>query len=112
MPNREISSAAPILRAVWRTWAIAAAIALTSAATAINAADALAFPPEHHPWGRFPVGSWKVVRTTSEALDEKGRSEEHTSELQSPDHLVCRLLFEKKKNRKTGYKPRLVAGTL
>src|SRR5947208_6313112 len=31
------------------------------------------------------------------------RSEEHTSELQSPDHLVCRLLLEKKKkinNRK------------
>src|SRR5258708_22978856 len=25
------------------------------------------------------------------------RSEEHTSELQSPDHLVCRLLLEKKK---------------
>src|SRR5438552_9300662 len=39
------------------------------------------------------------------------RSEEHTSELQSPDHLVCRLLLEKKKktrkNRKcvdNGYK--------
>src|SRR5258708_21792868 len=28
-----------------------------------------------------------------------GRSEEHTSELQSPDHLVCRLLLEKKKTR-------------
>src|SRR5258708_26949456 len=27
------------------------------------------------------------------------RSEEHTSELQSPDHLVCRLLLEKKKAR-------------
>src|SRR5207244_8536493 len=27
------------------------------------------------------------------------RSEEHTSELQSPDHLVCRLLLEKKKKR-------------
>src|SRR5258708_14445639 len=27
-----------------------------------------------------------------------GRSEEHTSELQSPDHLVCRLLLEKKKH--------------
>src|SRR5574344_3126816 len=34
-------------------------------------------------------------------LGKKGfpvRSEEHTSELQSPDHLVCRLLLEKKKN--------------
>src|SRR5258708_9541842 len=29
------------------------------------------------------------------------RSEEHTSELQSPDHLVCRLLLEKKKNDTT-----------
>src|SRR5258708_18429549 len=31
-------------------------------------------------------------------MDSK-RSEEHTSELQSPDHLVCRLLLEKKKKR-------------
>src|SRR5258708_18594537 len=31
----------------------------------------------------------------SAAADQ--RSEEHTSELQSPDHLVCRLLLEKKK---------------
>src|SRR5690348_17631741 len=29
------------------------------------------------------------------------RSEEHTSELQSPVHLVCRLLLEKKKKKKT-----------
>src|SRR5438552_7402475 len=28
----------------------------------------------------------------------RARSEEHTSELQSPDHLVCRLLLEKKKD--------------
>src|SRR5258708_25215360 len=33
-----------------------------------------------------------------DALDHV-RSEEHTSELQSPDHLVCRLLLEKKKKR-------------
>src|SRR5256885_3311320 len=30
-----------------------------------------------------------------------GRSEEHTSELQSPCNLVCRLLLEKKKNENT-----------
>src|SRR5258708_14095303 len=30
---------------------------------------------------------------------ERVRSEEHTSELQSPDHLVCRLLLEKKKKQ-------------
>src|SRR5207244_9298944 len=29
------------------------------------------------------------------------RSEEHTSELQSPDHLVCRLLLEKKKTKRS-----------
>src|SRR5258708_18121792 len=31
------------------------------------------------------------------------RSEEHTSELQSPDHLVCRLLLEKKKKESMNY---------
>src|SRR5437764_9112053 len=33
------------------------------------------------------------------ALTYYGRSEEHTSELQSPMYLVCRLLLEKKKNK-------------
>src|SRR5258708_27387253 len=33
----------------------------------------------------------------ADAQPQTGRSEEHTSELQSPDHLVCRLLLEKKK---------------
>src|SRR5258708_10904540 len=33
------------------------------------------------------------------SADRLRRSEEHTSELQSPDHLVCRLLLEKKKTR-------------
>src|SRR5690348_18010298 len=33
--------------------------------------------------------------------DDEGRSEEHTSELQSPVHLVCRLLLEKKKKEST-----------
>src|SRR5258708_9419949 len=32
------------------------------------------------------------------------RSEEHTSELQSPDHLVCRLLLEKKKKKNNSFK--------
>src|SRR2546426_4607042 len=32
---------------------------------------------------------------------ERGRSEEHTSELQSPCNLVCRLLLEKKKHRRS-----------
>src|SRR5438552_14614832 len=39
------------------------------------------------------------AQTLVEALPwlQRFRSEEHTSELQSPDHLVCRLLLEKKK---------------
>src|SRR5258705_4306059 len=40
----------------------------------------------------FPsVGAWKTRQ------NKTGRSEEHTSELQSLRHLVCRLLLEKKK---------------
>src|SRR5690625_6023052 len=34
---------------------------------------------------------------TDEVEEDEGRSEEHTSELQSRGHLVCRLLLEKKK---------------
>src|SRR5258708_17435113 len=41
------------------------------------------------------VGNQVNYNLVSNAL----RSEEHTSELQSPDHLVCRLLLEKKKKR-------------
>src|SRR3989442_8366677 len=40
---------------------------------------------------RQPVGDFR------EAVEARGRSEEHTSELQSRPHLVCRLLLEKKK---------------
>src|SRR5258708_18722156 len=36
----------------------------------------------------------RMLDTTQHAF---GRSEEHTSELQSPDHLVCRLLLDKEK---------------
>src|SRR5690348_17644032 len=37
--------------------------------------------------------------------DRRDRSEEHTSELQSPVHLVCRLLLEKKKKTHKGHRP-------
>src|SRR5258708_12962914 len=37
---------------------------------------------------------------TAKLLEPAVRSEEHTSELQSPDHLVCRLLLEKKQSPK------------
>src|SRR5258708_14387297 len=42
----------------------------------------------------IPAGIAIAAQTISAT---KARSEEHTSELQSPDHLVCRLLLEKKK---------------
>src|SRR5258708_10562790 len=38
------------------------------------------------------------ARKTAHQRIGQERSEEHTSELQSPDHLVCRLLLEKKKS--------------
>src|SRR5256885_8988065 len=41
--------------------------------------------------------------TNLEARNELGRSEEHTSELQSPCNLVCRLLLEKKKKTMRQY---------
>src|SRR5207244_12680409 len=40
----------------------------------------------------------RSVYPEPQARDQRNRSEEHTSELQSPDHLVCRLLLEKKKH--------------
>src|SRR5256885_11079292 len=39
-----------------------------------------------------------LARVETLVVDKTGRSEEHTSELQSPCNLVCRLLLEKKKN--------------
>src|SRR6266516_7796559 len=41
------------------------------------------------------------TRRTRSPRDGTSRSEEHTSELQSPYDLVCRLLLEKKKNQQT-----------
>src|SRR5258708_12189010 len=41
-----------------------------------------------------------IARAARCPARRRGRSEEHTSELQSPDHLVCRLLLEKKKKCK------------
>src|SRR5437763_10812597 len=41
-----------------------------------------------------------INRLAWQCLCLRGRSEEHTSELQSPMYLVCRLLLEKKKKKK------------
>src|SRR5437016_7888663 len=47
---------------------------------------------------RRPFGPWLHRIVVNRAID---RSEEHTSELQSLTNLVCRLLLEKKKKKKT-----------
>ena len=44
------------------------------------------------------------LKQTYDLWWNKLRSEEHTSELQSRTNLVCRLLLEKKKNKKTTQK--------
>src|SRR5215216_8205180 len=59
-------------------------------------------PPGAGPSGRtagmsLPVGSGGRQGGRAPSVE---RSEEHTSELQSPDHLVCRLLLEKKKKKR------------
>src|SRR5438552_14805020 len=51
-----------------------------------------------HPGDRDELDPLMLAMVTLDVEHE--RSEEHTSELQSPDHLVCRLLLEKKKLRK------------
>src|SRR5258708_27330454 len=49
-------------------------------------------------------GEWPGSAFAS-VVCEGGRSEEHTSELQSPDHLVCRLLLEKKNAKEAQSRP-------
>src|SRR5207244_12578842 len=53
-----------------------------------------AFPPARR---RLPRQRGRHRAGGNAGYDLLDRSEEHTSELQSPDHLVCRLLLEKKK---------------
>src|SRR2546426_2534190 len=44
--------------------------------------------------------TFEVLSALGNLYYDNGRSEEHTSELQSPCNLVCRLLLEKKKKKK------------
>src|SRR5688500_19421535 len=71
------------------------------------AARMTACPPRYHrpPRTRSPVGVG--ARGAAGAAVEPTRSEEHTSELQSPCNLVCRLLLEKK-NRLRYYSRRIM----
>src|SRR5258708_18495378 len=58
--------------------------------TGVSDAQQLSRVDEIQPGGSLRVG-------------DRPRSEEHTSELQSPDHLVCRLLLEKKKKKTSSH---------
>src|SRR5438552_10207208 len=57
--------------------------------------------------GRIHLSVCRVARQVRRQVAP--RSEEHTSELQSPDHLVCRLLLEKKNTTSTTATPRIHA---
>src|SRR5690554_7372219 len=54
------------------------------------------------PWSTL-AGTNTVACFISSLAKQATRSEEHTSELQSRPHLVCRLLLEKKKKKKKHY---------
>src|SRR5260221_7417627 len=58
---------------------------------------ATGFEGQHDPPDR-PSCLYPLVPPALQQFDERRRSEEHTSELQSHSDLVCRLLLEKKKN--------------
>src|SRR5256885_10143862 len=48
----------------------------------------------------FPTNCWRCsMKHLQQFVGNSSRSEEHTSELQSPCNLVCRLLLEKKKKK-------------
>src|SRR5258708_27022524 len=53
----------------------------------------------HVQLARRIVGDIEQLHRLGQRRQSRQRSEEHTSELQSPDHLVCRLLLEKKKKK-------------
>src|SRR5690606_41906949 len=61
---------------------------------------------------RFPMHGAAFVTRSKAALSEgvrEERSEEHTSELQSRENLVCRLLLEKKNNDEDGRRGGMIA---
>src|SRR5258708_23639586 len=63
---------------------------------------ALCCEPGEVRW-RASLGQMLPIQAALSCLGDRScpRSEEHTSELQSPDHLVCRLLLEKKKKERS-----------
>src|SRR5436189_4769747 len=62
--------------------------------------DALPHPPDPLALRRVVRWGEHLIEPVDHSLGPQIRSEEHTSELQSPMYLVCRLLLEKKKKTK------------
>src|SRR5258705_3941219 len=60
-------------------------------------------PRLHLPYGQWPAGD-RGLWERAVGGEDPFRSEEHTSELQSLRHLVCRLLLEKKKKKLQTYR--------
>src|ERR1035441_10957581 len=61
--------------------------------------------PPPRPCPRVPLQVETDDRGGRPVRDERHRSEEHTSELQSLRHLVCRLLLEKKTSTACNFRP-------
>src|SRR5205814_9960419 len=61
--------------------------------------DALPIWPTRSVWTGWPKRSLELSMPSRPGRTSTRRSEEHTSELQSLRHLVCRLLLEKKKKQ-------------
>src|SRR5438552_11782183 len=98
-----VLAALPLPLAAQATGGMAAAPAAAPAPSANPVSDALRAWEQRS--GRdliaaaeaMPADKYNYRPTPAQMSFAQIRSEEHTSELQSPDHLVCRLLLEKKK---------------
>src|SRR5688572_31729343 len=80
------NSSVPIRRSTSAPWIERPELSRTTPTNAVGAPDTRTTP------------------TAENVAGDPGRSEEHTSELQSQSNLVCRLLLEKKKKKKKNKK--------
>src|SRR5258708_26996920 len=91
LKSRSISSCVILQRLSARHWAVIGPCFFF----VVRLASPRLVSPLSHWWALNPTSSIRARSLNS--TRGSSRSEEHTSELQSPDHLVCRLLLEKKK---------------
>src|SRR5438552_13930497 len=91
----------------WKRWIVVSALVCTLAGLVLWATDPVQHreaPPRlanEQPRRAVQRAALEVASPEPCETRRRLRSEEHTSELQSPDHLVCRLLLEKKKQKHT-----------